>query len=627
MIKFVSSQKRCFTNEIQESTIQECLDYFKDKLEIAIDSETEGFDIYTKKLLTIQLGDFDNQFVIDCKTIDINPLKELLESTDKVFLFHNAKFDLKFLYRIGIYPTSIYDTFLAECVLTTGYEERGLSLKDVVLKYCNVILDKSIRGTIHIEGLTDRVIIYAADDTKYLSSIREKQLEKIAEFGLQNILDIENQVVRVFALMEYHGAPFNPTKWLAVAEQVEANTIELEDKMDAIVFKLGTKHLPETNSITKYCEVWKQGNLFFQNKQRDCNINWASPAQKTQLLIDLGLNVDSVGDKELQKLKSKHEVIPLLIEYSKQHKLSTSFGKEFLKFINPITKRIHGNVWQILSTGRISISEPNINQIPSHGELATRIRAAFEAPEGYKFVGGDYSGMELRIIAEFSQDPVWLGVFNRGGDLHSELCSMTFGIALEDVKKPFPPKPEFKYRDVQKTIDFGLAFGMSEFKLSDTMQISVDEAKKIIRKFFHIVPKVEQFLNMLGQLGKERGYIGTPAPIKRVRWFPQWQEAKDVGNFKVLGAIERQSKNFPIQSTNANITKLAMINIQNRIDKYNLPVQIVMQVYDELQTICREDYAEEWKVILREEMINAAKQVIKTIPVEVDCKISTHWKK
>lgn len=637
MIYFISNQQRTQyigdvkfevkegkNDYIKTSTIEECLEYFKDTEEIGVDTETTGFDPYRDRILSLQLGDFNNQFVID-SSIDFTIFKELLET--RVILGQNLKFDLRFLYKLGIHPKKLYDTFLAECVLTTGFTERGLGLKDLGLKYCNVELDKSIRGVIHKEGLTDRVIKYGADDVKYLSTIKEKQLLEINKWGLQNILDLENEVLKVFSLMEYNGIPFNPTKWIEVSEQVEKNTKELEDKLDTLIYQLGTKDLPNINSITKYCNIWKQGSLFFDIKERDCNINWASPAQKLKLLRDLGFKLESVGDKDLQRNKSKHPIFNLLIEYSKQNKLATSFGKDFLKFINPVTKRLHPNYWQILSTGRISVSEPNINQIPAHGELATKIRSAFEAPEGYKIVGGDYSGFELRIIAEFSQDPLWLQAFREGGDLHSILCSKTFDIPIEDVKKSFPGKPEFKYRDVQKTINFGLAYGMSEFKLADTMQISVEEAKGIIAKFFSVVPKVKQFLDMLGYSGRTRGYIRTPEPLRRIRWYQNWEKAYKESDSKVLGEIERASKNMPIQSTNANVIKLAMIRVQKIIDENNYPVQIIMQVYDELQCLCKEEFAEEWRIILEKIMIESAEEIIKSIPIVADCKISDYWSK
>jgi DNA polymerase I-like protein with 3'-5' exonuclease and polymerase domains len=630
MIYIISQQCRIDSDIIKNGTIEQLLEFCKDKSELGLDTETMGFDPHRNKLLSIQIGNYEDQFLIDCNILTkelIQILKELLESS-MIWLIQNAQFDLRFFYHLNIKPKNIYDTFLAECILTTGFDTRGLGLKDLGLKYCNIELDKSTGGQIHREGLSDRVIIYGCNDVKYLSLIKEKQLVEIEKWGLQRVLELENEVVKVFALMCYNGIPFNPSKWIEVAEETEKQTKLVISKLDSIIYTIGTKDLPKVNFITKYCNIYKQGNLFGSiTDSRNTIVNWSSNTQKLKILKDLGIHIDSVGDRELQKAKKKHELIPLLIEYSKSAKLVSSFGKEFLKFINPITKRIHPEVWQILSTGRISVSNPNINQIPSHGELATKIRASFEAPEGYKIVGGDYSGMELRILAEFSQDPTWLGVFNRGGDLHSELCAMTFGIPLTDVKKPFPPKPEFKYRDVQKTVDFGLSYGMSKFKLSDTLQIKVDKAEDIINKFFSIVPKVKKFLVTIGNLGKTRGYIKTAKPFSRIRWYQQWQTAIDTGDLKVLGEIERASMNTPIQGTNADIVKTAMINIQKIIDGNDYPVQIVMQIYDEIQTVCREEFAEEWRTILEQEMIKAAQIVIKSIPVEVDCKISQYWSK
>lgn len=168
---------------------------------------------------------------------------------------------------------------------------------------------------------------------------------------------------------------------------------------------------------------------------------------------------------------------------------------------------------------------------------------------------------------------------------------------------------------------------MSEFKLADTMQISVEEARNIIAKFFSVVPKVKQFLDMLGHSGRTRGYIRTPKPLRRIRWYQNWEQAYNNGESKVLGEIERASKNMPIQATNANVIKLAMIRVQKIIDENNYPVQIIMQVYDELQCLCKEEFAEEWRIILEKIMIESAQEVIKNIPVVADCKISDCWSK
>jgi DNA polymerase-1 len=204
---------------------------------------------------------------------------------------------------------------------------------------------------------------------------------------------------------------------------------------------------------------------------------------------------------------------------------------------------------------------------------------------------------------------------------------MTFGIPIEDVKNETPFKKGVSYRDVQKTINFGLAYGMSEFKLADTMEIPVKDAKDIITKFFKAVPKVEKFLTGLGNLGKARGYIKTSAPYKRIRWFEQWQHAVETENFGVMGSIERASKNTPIQGTNGDIIKQALIDVQEEIYKNNWDCKIILAVYDEIQTECHESQAEEWKCKLDELMVNAAKKVLLEVPVVVDCGIHDHWQK
>lgn len=168
---------------------------------------------------------------------------------------------------------------------------------------------------------------------------------------------------------------------------------------------------------------------------------------------------------------------------------------------------------------------------------------------------------------------------------------------------------------------------MSEFKLADTMEIDVSKAKDIINKFFKAVPKVDKFLTSVGNLGKKRGYIKTALPYSRIRWFQEWQHAIETGDFKVLGSIERASKNSPIQGTNGDIIKQALIDVQEEIFKNNWNVRIILAVYDEIQTECHKDQANEWKNKLDELMVNAAKKVLKEVPVVVDCSINDHWSK
>lgn len=617
MIYFVSTQKKLFESvDIKTCSVDDSIRYLSKLDAISVDTETSGFDPHICKILSLQIGNSEHQFVIDASQIDLNRYKNLLEN--KLLLFHNAQFDLRFLRKLNIIPTQVYDTFLAECILTTGYEnsERKLSLTDLTMKYCGIKLNKDVRGQIHIRGLDDVVIKYGAKDVEYLLNIREAQLKYIYKYNLQEILDLENKVVTVFAKMSYDGIKLDASKWIDVYKITKESTDVLQDELDNIILS--------DNIFKKFIPIGVQQNLFGFD-ERVLDINWASPKQKLDILHTIGIKEDSVGDRVLQKNKKVHKIIPKLIEYSKMSKLSTAFGKDFLKFINPVTKRVHASFWQILSTGRISVSDPNLNQIPSKGSLAKMIRAAFIPEDGYKIVGGDYSSFELAIIAEYSKDPLWISTLQNGGNLHSELCAKTFNISIEDVKKPFPPKPDLTYRDVQKTVDFGLAYGMSHYKLSDTIQVSEKEAEDIINKFFKVVPEVKKFLTKLGNFGKTNGYITTPPPYSRIRWFPKWKGADT--SFADLGEIERASMNTPIQGGNAAVIKHALVQIQRYIDENNLPVKILLSIYDEIQTECREDIADWWKDKLKELMIESAEVWLKTVPIDVDVKVNDCWTK
>jgi DNA polymerase-1 len=451
MIKFIG-ESREWSDDIPLSTIGECLDFLETLDFISCDSETEGFDPHTCGLLLLQVGNKETQYVIDCKVVDITPLKNVLET--KKILFHNAKFDFRFLYHKGIDVKNIYDTFLGEIILHTGYNTSDKtkpfyidsSLKAVVKKYCNYDLDKTIRGKIH-KGLTKEVIIYAAEDVEFLEDVMNKQLIEIEKWDLERVVKLENEVTRVFALMEYNGISFDKVKINEVIDELEIINKDLINKLDDIVIsESNTKLL-----LKKYLSI--QLDMF--QDTRETIINWSSPAQKTEILNMLGIKVDGVADKVLQENKKKHSIIPLFIEYSKYAKLRSSFGSKLLTFINPITNRVHANTWQILQTARISQSDPNLLQIPSHSTLGRKIKSCFIASEGYKLVSSDLSGAELRLIAEYSGDPLWVKTFIDDDDLHSILCCETFGIPIEDVKKPFPPKPDISYRFLQKTINFG----------------------------------------------------------------------------------------------------------------------------------------------------------------------------
>jgi DNA polymerase I len=612
MIYFITEQNISFDG-IVNCSVEDCLQYLSTINYISIDSETAGFDVHTKELLLLQVGDKHNQYVIDCTTIDIFQFKTILES--KPTIAHNMKFDWKFMYAAGIDLKKFYDTFLIECILTTGYDNdsREVSLNGVGNKYLNKDIDKSVRGSIH-KGITKEVIEYAATDIMYLEDILSLQLVEIRKWNLIKVLTLEMQACRVFAKMEYDGIGFDKSKINEVIEELKVINAKITNDLDNIV-------LENTSKISK---LNNHKNLFSDlddYEGRKVEINWNSHAQKVKVLNDLGFNVDSVADKVLKQNAHKHKIFSLLNEQSKFAKLSSSFGHKLLSFVNPKTNRIHANTWQILQTGRISQQDPNLLQIPSHSELGRKIKACFIPKKGYKFVSGDFSGIELRIIAEYSQDPLWLKTFRDNGDLHSILCTETFNIPIEDVKKPFPFNTDITYRFLQKTINFGISYGMSKFKLSETAQISVGEADKIIKKFFSKVPRVEKILSLWAKTAVKNGYIRTNTTYNRIRWFPNL----DRDNFKSIGEVERAAKNSIPQSTNADVMKETLIRLQQIIDDNNYPVNILLSIHDEVLTECKESFANEWKEILEKTMIKSAQMIIKSIPVKVDGVISDYW--
>ncbi len=612
MIYFIgSNNKEELDEDIIKGESSEVKEWIQDKEIVNLDTETTGLNPIDNEILCVQIGDEKDQFVVDRN--NIHDISSIFYG-DTLFVLHNAKFDLKFLYSEGIKVNNIYDTFLSEKVINGGLKIKN-SLKDLCYRYLNESMDKEIRNKIHIDGLTNEVIRYSAKDVEFIHKIREFQMEKVEKYDLHNVVNQENEVTKTFSYMEYNGVGINDELIKKVGEEVIEEKNKIEEELNDIV---------KNDDKLKRFKRLSQHNLF--TNDIDLGINWSSNKQKLEIIKELGFNTDTVGDRFLSANRDEHELIGKLKEYSIQDKLASSFGNNLIKKINPKTRRIHPEYNQILRTGRISCKDPNLLQIPSGGEQGSKIRSAFIPKEGYKIVGGDYSSMELRIIAEFSGDPTWVRSFKNNEDLHSVLCSMTFDIPIDNVRDEFPMNKTKTYRDIQKNINFGLAYGMTEYKLADTMGVNTEKAEEVIDRFFQKVPKVREFLDKLSKKGLKRGYIKTAPPYGRIRWFPEWEKMKKEPH-KYKGTIERASKNTPIQGTNADIIKEALINTQKYIEENNLDVNILLSIYDEIQTECREDIAEEWKEKLEEIMVDSAKTVIKNVPIEAGCSINEYWNK
>lgn len=388
MIYLVTGQKLISNydpNIIRLASISDSLNYLWGLDNIGLDFETEGFDPYTKKPLTLQLGNWDNQYVIDLTSIDINNYKELLTS-NKLFIIANAQFDLRFLLHKNIDVKNICDVMLRENILYCGYNNendekdikeestiedskkyvvRNYGLDKLASKYLNYDLDKSIRGNIHYLGLSQKVIQYAADDVKVLEPIMNKQQialnafnKKFISIGQVEIL--EDKVVRVFAKMLYRGIKLDSTKYKTEVISEVKKTLEeskkklnnfiLEDKIKTITLKKKKRDRKVPILLTE--------DMF--TNELSININWDSPEQKLGILKEYDPSIIDTSSETLKKIQYKYPIVKELLEYNEYHKLYTSFGASLLKEINLVTKRIHPSIWQILSTGRISVSNPKL---------------------------------------------------------------------------------------------------------------------------------------------------------------------------------------------------------------------------------------------------------------------------
>lgn len=398
MIYFVTGERKLF--EFPEAkykciSVEESFNILEPLQIVGLDTETTGTEIWQGRLLTLQLGNRENQVVIDCLTVDVKKYKDYLES-DRLFIIHNAKFDLRWLYKEHIVVRNVYDTYLAEKILFLGFPPGivSLSLQACCDRYLGIYLDKTVRGQIHA-GMTEEVIVYAANDVVHLEDIMNLQLNTINARGQKVALDIENEFVRVLAYIEFCGIKLDPVKWKAKmdkdAERLRVAEQKLNEWVVDYVMKKDDPSLIARNydPRERRRKAIKSGNVDYmgnppKGKGDDvfvvipapslfsefdtgpqCIINWNSSKQVIRLFEELGFDL-LVKDKKTGKMKksveskfielqaNKSTIVPLYLEYSAAFKVVTSFGQNFLDAINPVTHRIHPTFNQMMDTGRLS---------------------------------------------------------------------------------------------------------------------------------------------------------------------------------------------------------------------------------------------------------------------------------
>jgi DNA polymerase-1 len=443
---------------------------------------------------------------------------------------------------------------------------------------------KTSIADVPIEKLKD----YACEDadiTLRLYHILEKQLHE--NEGHKLFKEIEMPLVPVLASMEQKGVHID-------TDFLNTYAAELQIKAKAI----------ETNIYELAGEVF----------------NISSPKQLGIILFEKLKIIENAkltktkqyqtGEEILQKLEHKHPIIPLILEYRGIMKLKSTYAEAFPNLVNPHTGRVHTSFNQaITATGRLSSSNPNLQNIPIRNDEGREIRKAFiPANEEFILLAADYSQIELRLMAAMSGDESMFESFCNGEDIHAATASKIYNVPLPEVSR--------EMRRNAKTVNFGIIYGISAFGLSERLNISRKEAADIIEQYFNKYPKVKLYMEKQKEFAQQHGYVETI--MKRRRYL------RDIysNNSIVRGVAERNAINAPIQGSAADMIKAAMIKIYEEIQKRKLKSAIVLQVHDELVFDVYKPELEEMKAIVHDGMIHAMPI---TVPLEIDMKSGNNW--
>jgi DNA polymerase I len=516
-------------------------------------------------------------------------------------VMHNGKFDMVILARHGMPVRGpLYDTMVAAWLLSPS--GRGISLKEQAWQHLGVemtgidALIGSGRNQITMAQVPIvKVRDYAAADadmTLRLLDVLQRDLVERDQWGL--VTEMEMPLIPVLVAMEMHGMVID-VSYLDTMSEV------INDRLDELT-----------------AEIYRLAGHEF---------NIASTQQLGQVLFEeLGLPIMrrtktgySTAQDVLEALAQGHgaeyAIIGLILEYRQYEKLRGTYVDALRGLIHPETGRVHTSFNQTATTtGRLSSSDPNLQNIPVRTELGRQVRRAFIAPEGHLLLGCDYSQVELRLLAHVSQDPEMLAAFRRDEDVHSTTAAAIYGVALEDVTG--------EQRSLAKSINFGLMYGMSSFGLAARTNLDIPQADAFIQTYFRRFQRVKAYLDETIHQAKEKGYVETI--MGRRRYFPEL--TMPGGNPQIRRAAERAAVNMPIQGSAADIIKLASIALHRRLKERGLRAALVLQVHDELVLEVPEEELDETRDLVVETMSNAGtSHIALSIPLKVDVSVGQNW--
>lgn len=564
------------------------------------DTETTSINTFSADLVGMSFSWTEGESYFVLLPEDKTEAQNIVDKFKNVFsneniskIGQNMKFDIMMLSHYGVdVKGQLYDTMIAHYLLQPEAKHNMDILAEHYLGYKTVTYEemaKGDNGKLKPLRQVDKCILsdYAAEDADITLKLWHKLkplLEKEQLFDL--FINVEMPLMRVLVRMELAGVRVD-------VQKLSELSVSMNKKMQQIEQ-----------------EIYKEAGYEF---------NISSPRQVGELIYDK-LKLDdkpkktktgqySTTEEVLVSFKGKSPVIDKILDYRAYKKLISTYIDALPKMVNSQTGNIHCSYNQtVTATGRLSSSDPNLQNIPVRDELGRDIRKTFIPEDGCVFVSADYSQIELRVLAHLSQDPSLVDAFNNHLDIHADTASKIYGVPLSEVTKDMRRKA--------KTANFGIIYGISAFGLSQRLSIPRDEAKQLIDGYFEQYPKVKEFIDSSIQFTRENGYAKTM--LNRKRYIPEITSSN--GNIRGFG--ERNAVNAPIQGTAADIIKIAMINIMREFDKLNIRSKMTMQVHDELNFSVYPEELETVKKIIVEQMEGAMHLLV---PLEVDCGVGDDW--
>lgn len=592
--------------------VSEVADILGKEAVISVDTETTGLDPYLSKVLLIQIATPYICYIFIVGKIDVKLLKPLLENPDIMKIVQNAKFDYKMLRCVcGISMNNMFCTMTAERLMIAGlFDENTMSkasLKSLTKKYLHMDMEKKIRSKFHENGDIQRTSFskeefdYAADDALVLHPIYEQQSVDLADRELIQTALLEFNTIPITGDMELEGCSIDTEKWRNIVEEVRKRRDEYANKILKVL-----------------SPVVAQATLFGLPA-----INISSPVQLLSCLKKFGVRrpdgscLEDTDEDTLKEAKKGNPIIEDILQYRGDEKLVKAYGLNFLEKINKKTGRIHAEFDPLrAATGRYSSSHPNLQQIPTFDEKdpLVNFRSCFIAKPGYKFICSDYSQQELRILADASNDPVFARAYMNNEDRHKQTASDVFGVPLDKVTP--------KQRKIAKVLNFAIVYGAGPSKIAWMLEIPIEEASEIISRYFRSYPYIRRFMERMAEEAIRNRFAYTI--IGRKRYF-QIPDPSDPEYRMTISKLRRVAPNTFVQGSAADVTKQALIYLDEAIRENSIDAHLIMVIHDEVVIEVKEAQAERMARITEDCMIRGYTTFFKNIPMKVEAVVADYW--